>query len=100
MSLLGVTDHFPAVSLPVTYQLNPSRVFEVWFYATTGFNPGAAVVEIFSEDEDNDIVKRIDQRLITINIANNLYPYYVSMDYLHTNYIEAYGSEPWNSFEE
>lgn len=103
MLLLGVTDHSPAVNLPETYQLDPTSpatVFEVWFYATTGFTSGAAVVEIFSQDEDYGIDKRIDQKKITINIADNLYPYYISMDYLHTNYIEAYGSEPWNSFEE
>ena len=100
MSLLGVTHHLAVVNLPANYQLNPPNTFEVWFYATTGFTPGSAVVQIFSEDEDNDIIKRIDQLLITIPIANHLYPYYVSMDWLETNYIEAYGSEPWNSFEE
>ena len=100
MVLYGVTDHSPLVDLPETYQLDPVNIFEVWFYATTGFTAGIAKVEIFSQDEDDGIDKRIDQKIISLTISDNLYPFYISMDSLHTNYIEAYGSESWNSFEE
>lgn len=69
------------------------ETYNVYFYATTGSTSGAQTVLVFSEDEDDDIIKKADINDQTITIANVDYPTNPSIDVHITNKLETRTNE-------